>query len=427
VKDWRNGKGTTDDDMSAEIARVYSLYNSQETRAANIGPDALDSLPVSMAAPPPSIPAALPLLLHGADRINDTGQVCFEAVGDVGTGVTAIYDFDPLSCRYRDAEAVSRDARHTTTNSVRKRLFRVFEQQQQGVIEDKKSGQLEGWRILSGPGIATVTWKGSTGNPYGAPRNGAALPYLLRKIARRRDLGDWLHNVAWPKVIVEQAIQALITLAAENPEIGLGKGEVGPDGVRGDLDPAEWAAMQQHKLREMLNRLTADDIWMIGEGKAYVINPSDISGLTDILKMERIEEIQSLNMLPSLVGVTDGGTQAYAEVQWLAQTQGLGLMSAYCAAGPIQIGNYHLRLLGEDMIVRAEFDDLPPIDPQKQAVARQTIVSVEEHLAAIGVNSPEDFALRVSGGGAADEPRLETYLSALASAVAQLPTDPPAV
>lgn len=408
VKDWRTGRGVIDVSGTAEIERVYSLYQAGDTRAQTNDVN----LPGGIVAPS-AIPAGLPMLLHAADRLNDTGQVCFEATGDVGTGVTGIYDFDPLYCRYRDAKLSRPDARHAT--GERRKTIRVFEQQQDGAKPDARTGAVEGWRVLGGPGIASISWKGSTDNPYGGPRNGAALAYLLRKTARRRDLGDWLHNVAWPKVIIEQAVSAMFALVTEHPELLEGTAEDG-----GNLDASEWVAARVQEITANLTRLSSDSVWVIGEGKAYTVNPSDISGLTDVFKMERIEEIQSLNMLPSLVGVTDGGTQAYAEVQWLAEVQTLALLSAYSSAAPVQLGNYHFRLLGEDLVVRAEFDDLPPLAPQASAAARQTINAIEEHLAAIGVNSSEDLALRLSGTGANDPKRLEDYLQRLCQSLAQM-------
>lgn len=390
VKDWRTGRGTIDDDATAELERVLRLYQSQsaDSRLAAEG-----------MLVPGTIPSGLPLLLHAADRINDTGQACFEAIGDVGVGLTEIRDFDPLSCRYRDSEV--------TIQGGGKRTVRFFEQQQPDARRNERRGFVDGWQALLGPGICTVAWKAGTDNPYGVPRSGAALSYLLRKAARRRDLGDWLHNVAWPKVIVEQMVSALFNLVAANPELLQGSGEEGDD-----LSASEWVGQQVSMMQDKLLGMRADDIWTIGEGKAYSINPSGIQGLTDVLQMERLEEIQSLNVLPALVGVTDGGTQAYAEVQWLAQTESLSLLAAYAAAGPVAIGNYHFRLLGEDIVVRAEFDRLPPIDPQKAAEARQTITDIEEKLAIIGVNAEDDFALRVSESGAADPARLAGYLAA---------------
>ncbi len=421
VKDWRKGRGVIDDDGTAEVNRVFSLYQANETRPLQglQNSEATITLPGSPTAPS-AIPAALPLLLHSKERINDTGHVLFEATGELGLGVTGIYDFDSLNCRYRDAEINAPDRRYR--ENERKRTYRVLEHRDKDAKEDKRIGQVDGWRILSGPGIASVAWEASTDNPYGVPRDGAALAYLLRKSARRRDIGDWLHNIAFPKIIVEQAISLLMKLAGEHPEL-LRKA----DGT--SYESAEWVALQSERIRNKVNSLKNDDVWFLGEGKVYDINPSGINGLTEILTMERLEEIQSLNFLPALLGVTDGGTQAYSEVQWLAQTKGLSLLSAYCSAAPVHIGNYHFRLLGEDLVIRAEFDTLPPIDPQKTAEARKLVMEIEQHLAVIGVNSAKYFAQRMSGSGAVDLPRLEAYLKdalqRLTSAVAGSPVPTP--
>jgi hypothetical protein len=401
VKDWRKGRGEIDDDGTMELERVFGLYQTGATRSFVSG--ASIAAQMGSAIPTP-IPYALPMLLHASERLDDTGQVCFEATGDLGTGVTGIYDFDALSCRYRDGE------RRIQGGAMRG--VRFFEQQQRESRANERTGQVEGWRLLTGPGISSVSWKASSDNPYGTPAAGAALSYLLRKAARRRDLSDWLHAVAWPKVIVEQMVSALYRLAAEQPSLLVAADRDSSGNLR-DITPDEWVGKQVLAMQKSLASLKSDDVWMIGEGKAYGINPSGIQGLTDVLTMERLEEIQSYNLLPALVGVTDGGTQAYAEVQWLAQTQMLALHAAYAAAGPVAIGNYHFRLLGLDMIVRAEFDDLPPLDPQSIAEARKTIAALEEHLAAIGINGPDDYALRVSESGAADPERLAAYLTAL--------------
>ncbi len=397
IKDWEGGRGTVDDDATAELDRVLCLYQAGDLRASISD---VPSLPGIKVAPSP-VPAGLPMLLHSTDRLNDTGQVVYEATGDIGIGVTGIYDVDALRCRYRDAESRRDDGRHV--GGIRKKSFRVFEQENKDAKKNEATGAVDGWQILNSAGIVSVAWKASTDNPYGFPRNGAALAYLLRKVSRRRDLSDWLHGSALPRVIVEQLVKSLMEIASEYPELC-------KDLDGNSIQPGAWVALQQQISQQKMMAASTDRVQFMGEGRVYPVNPSNISGLTDVLQMERIEEIQSLNMLPSLVGVTDGGTQAYAEVQWLALTKGLGLLADYAAAPITQIGNYHFRLLGENLIVQMEYENLPPIDPDKKATADLTNMERLEHLAAIGVISPEYFARAQGYGGVVNIDRLKEHL-----------------
>lgn len=382
--------GVIDDDGTAEIGRLWARYATAQ------------AIGVSDEAEGDTTDQAR-LLLHIGQRINDTGQACLEGIpGRRGEGVAAIVDFDALTTRYRD------DARSGR---------RFWEQQ--GYSAERRSE----WYSLDSRTVVSASWRDSTDNPYGVARRAAALPYLLRKAARRADFADWFHAIAWPRVVVEVAISALFKIVAENPAL---LDTAGPDGER--LEPDQWVARQFAAIRSKLESMKADDFWTIGEGKAYAINPSDFGpGTVEMLKMERLEEIQALGMLPALVGVTDGGTQAYSEVQWIAETVALALYMGVCSRPLVKLANLHFRLMGQNLRARAEIAPLPPIDRQKAEAARQALIETETLLAVMGLNSPDDLAVRLTDSSAADPAALEKYIAARrATAAAPPPTPAPA-
>ena len=386
-KEGADGTRVEDVGGTAQLNRLWTLYAGGNT-------------PQSDAQSPLAITA---ILAHAALRLNDTGMFCFEAVpGKPGEGVTQILDFDPLTCRFRDDNDTG---------------ARLFEQQDNAfqAAGAKIPGAVDGWRPLIGPQIIRMPWWGSRNNPYGSPRYGAALGYLLAKVARNRQLRDWLSNAVWPKVVISQTVSALLKVVTDNPAMlqdpaTIQAAGLDPDLI-GQLRPDQWVALQFRALRDKLATAKSDDILFIAEGDVTDVNPSDISGASEVLRMTRMEEVQAMLTLPNLLGITDGGTQAYSEVQWLAVTEMLNFFRAFVAGGVAQLGTFHLRWLGSDLVCEPILEPIPPINRETVEKARAQFIQNEEKLARQGINSPDEYATAVSGSAPADPARLKDALA----------------
>jgi hypothetical protein len=288
------------------------------------------------------------------------------------------------------------DGRHTT-NGGRRPGTRVLEQYQ--------PGQNGGWKELDLSTVMAVAWKGSRDNPYGKPRKGAFLSEGLADIARRRSLRDWLHAAAWPRMAVYFAIEAVITYAEQHPEVLVGKGKNGAD-----LTPHEFARAEMDAFQNLLASLKSDDTLLLPgkDSKADILNASSIGGLADVLRMERIALAQSLDQFPGMLGYVEGGTQAYNEVQLKAQAQKYESLRAFINGGPVAIANLHLRLLGVDMICRAESKPILLSDLLAYYQAEGQRIQNAFNLLDRGVKSPEETAIELSGTGMYDESRAYT-------------------
>jgi hypothetical protein len=385
VKDYRQGKGVVDDEMTQVVSQLWKAY-------AKPVPDTPDA-PVLTA----EVNGLMMLQQTLLWQVDTAGMYCLEAVpgGKAGSsgsggGIADINDFAPLSVRWKLVEKP--DGRHTTRGGKRPPT-RVLEQYQPG-----KDG---GWKELDLSTVMAVAWKGSRDNPYGKPRKGAFLSEGLADIARRRSLRDWLHAAAWPRLAIGFPIEQVIQYAKDNPDVLVGKGKDGAD-----LTPYEFARAEMNAFQQTLSSMKSDDtLLMPGDADKEVLNASNISGLAEVLRMERIALAQSLDQFPGMLGYVEGGTQAYNEVQLKAQAQKYESLRAFINGGPVAIANLHLRLLGVDMICRAESKPILLSDLLAYYQAEGQRINNAFSLLDRGVTSPEETAIDLSGTGMYDESR----------------------
>ena len=305
-------------------------------------------------------------------------------------GISDIIDFDPLSVRFRDTDA-----------------GRLAEQR-------NPLGTDGGWQPLDLTTVRLGAWNGSREHPYGAPRLGTFLGVGLADVAEQRSLRDWLHAMAWPRLAFKFPIEQWVAYATAHPEVLEGLGEDG-----GDLTATEWAEREAFNMKAVCESLMSSDfIVMATGGEASALNPSAGTGLAELLTQRRLRVAQSLDHPPALIGITDGGTQAYATVQ-LRQ---YGAKMTGVAHDPDRavewIANLDLRARGVDMIARVEREEIVLTDALVDQQARQLYINNILTLLDRGVISPNEAANMLAGNDVYDTSRIYAPVFATSTKIA---------
>jgi hypothetical protein len=378
VKDYRGGKGQVDDGATALLDELWKRYDP----TALSRPNRTAGRP-SAASLAPDLAAGVSGLKHLRDTIgeqtNTAGMYCLEAVpGAPGEGVRTILDFDPLSTRFNDKDDGSRILEH---------------------FRRAKDGKDSGWFPLDTSTVLAMPWRGSRSNPYGQARYAAFLGEGLADIREKQALRDWLRAAAWPRVAYEIPVESIIAYAKDNPDVLVRK-----DGT--SMTTMEYVRMEMGAFIEQLENLASDDSVYMPEGaNANVLNAAGVGGLAEVLKLRRMDKIQALDQLPNLMGVTDGGTQAYATAQLMAQAFKLTGFRDHHDAGLVAIGNLHLRLLGIDMICRQDADPINLNDLLNYWKAERERNAVLFERMEKGMTTPEETAVALVGHGMMDPTR----------------------
>jgi hypothetical protein len=376
-----------ENDLSLAFApgdtHIVAVENVADKEANEEGTAILDSLWASLrpeAGELPGLQATLALWV----QVN--GLPCVEAVaGPRGAGLADVLDFSPYSVRYKDKPGGRR----------------VLQQKQ-------PEGPDNGWRDLPEETVLAKPWRGNRDNPYGRPRLGAFLSEGLTDIGEQMNLKDILRAIAWPHIAFEFPVVETVKFLAESPNALREMQEEGEV-----LTPYTGAMKILTRFLDMLPNLKADDtITLPGGAKANVINAgAGLPGLEGTLKMRRLRVCQSLLQPPNMLGITDGGTMAYSEVQWKQYVQGLEALRAFVNSILLWVANLHLRLLGLPLIARADTKPIDSGDRLKDAQADEKQRENTFALVRAGMKSIEDASYDLTGSAVVDEARAEAFFA----------------
>lgn len=296
------------------------------------------------------------------------GMTCIEGVPNKnGAGLETIVTFDPLSTRFRDLSDGSR----------------IFEQRQGGQ-----------WKELKLEQCFSFGYDSSSDNPYGRPLFSGALGEGLSDLERQKNSNDVLRTVVWPRLSVGFPHEAVMKLALENPSLTIGRG---PNGE--DLSPSQYAAQQFNAFQKMMMGLKADDIFIYPMGgQVDSINAAQgLDGIAKILEQKRIFLCQGLDTLPSLCGVTDGGTQAYSSVQWGVQVKKIEGFRSFVNGCICRVLDFMLRLLGLNVKSVAKTKPIRSSEQLADAQARQYEIANEQALIDMGFNDRDTACVELTG------------------------------
>jgi hypothetical protein len=309
------------------------------------------------------------------DMAATRGEVTVEAVpGPRGAGVGDIITFEPLSTRFRDT--------YDESAPFHGRL-----------LEQNQSGR---WKTLNRDLCFAVPLFGTRDNPYGRPLRAASLGELLRDLRTQHTLDDLLHAIVWPRLSVGFPFEETVQYAGEHPEVLIGAAADG-----GDLTPAEWAQQQFQALKDIMNNLVASDQFIMPKGAqpAVLSGAEGLRSLEGTLQMQRHRLVMALDQLPGMLGITDGGTQAYTVAQYKLMMKKLEFLRAYVNGVLLRLANLHLRLLGMPLTARADVEPMSSIDALTDQQARAAEIANELTLVSAGYLSDEDAAVNLTGSG----------------------------
>lgn len=310
------------------------------------------------------------------------GLACVEAVpGPRAQGLSDVLAFDPLSVRFRRG----RDREPPL----------VMQQYQIGMWEDLPPATVRGFAV-----------DGSRDNPYGRPLFSAVLTEALGDLSLQRSLRDVLHSVAWPRLSVGFDLEMLVTFANENFEqLGI----LPPGSAQqadGALTAVQWALAQYGELQALMETLKAADTFIFPKGsEVNALNPGSLQGTQGVLAMQRHRLVMAVDQPPNMLGITDGGTQAYASTQWKTFAAKLEWLRAFVNSILVWLANLHFRLLGEPLTARAETQPIRTEDVLVEQNARTADIRNERDLIAMGFTTAEEASVKLTGSGVADPER----------------------
>lgn len=313
------------------------------------------------------------------EQLSVAGLSCAEAVPAAnGSGLLDVATFSPLSVRFVDEAGIR-------------------------YLEQEQSGTEGGWRRLDPLTCFATPWRGSRDNPYGLPRYAAFLPEGLADTAENKDLRDVMHAVAWPHLTVEFPWAEMITFATEKAEeLLIGRGTDG-----GDLTALEWATTAYVAFKAKMATMRADDLLIMPNGAKASMLQADMDGIEEPLKLRRLRVILSLDQLPNLMGVTEGGTQAYAQEQSRVYYNKLESLRSKVNAILVKVANLHLRLLGLPLVARAKVEPIQTRDRLSVAQAREIEIRNAEALVNRGYLSDNEASMELTGSEPVDPARAQ--------------------
>jgi len=132
--------------------------------------------------------------------------------------------------------------------------------------------------------------------------------------------------------------------------------------------------------------------------------------LAGIWSMLRLRLTQGLKQMPSLMGVVEGSTETWSNVDWQIYAKGLESIVEKAAAPLVRCADLHLRLLG--MPIRAEVEIEPVRANQRLSDAQAEAIEIgnEARKRDEGWQSQETSAMAVTGSGPVGEGRVRVDL-----------------
>lgn len=239
-------------------------------------------------------------------------------------------------------------------------------------------------------------------NPAGVPWFGGALQELLKDLGQERNLTDILRGWAYAHTYFGFPVEETLELVRKNPKLLEGRG---PDGE--DITEEEYLDQEFAKFCDYLATINPDDPIVVPKGTEGKVLESGagISALDGMAKMRRHRIVMGLDQMPNRVGITEGGTQAYAKEQSRQDGRKLEFARWIINSGPVWLCQLHLRLQGKDLIARSATESIIPGERLTDANARKIEVDTDYVLVDRGAMDPEAVAMKHTGSGSHDPSR----------------------
>lgn len=325
-----------------------------------------------------------------------SGMACAEAVpGPRRAGVSSVHTFDPLTVVFKYDSATGQ--------------FLAYQMPAQAHLlpgETSAYAYAEGRKdVLLDPDTCFLTYlDGDSDNLYGTPLFAGALAEIIKDDIQEQNTSDIMAASAWPHTTWGFPFEETMQWAQEHPDALVGQGEDGED-----LTPYDYAWREFDTFCERLKCLRADDP-IVGpkgmEGKVLEAG-SGVQALEGVLKMRRHRLVVGLDQLPNMLGITEGGTQAYAKEQTRLQAKKLEAYRQVILRIVEKISALHLRLMGMQQRVRIETVAIMPGDRVAEATARQIEAATDHSMVEWGWLDNDEAAQKHTGSAAVKAPEGE--------------------
>ncbi len=260
-------------------------------------------------------------------------------------------------------------------------------------------------------------WASMDGFPddvYGRAPLAPALTATLECLAFMRDLLTAFHRVGLPRLDVSFDFEMWATLARD---------------VLGMTDAAgidKWVQGQFQKSQQLFNSLKQDDAFFhdtkssvgtVGSGDKW----PDVPGLWNIF---RHRLTQALKQNPVLMGVVEGSTETWSDVQWELYTEGLLSIVKKAVQPLVRVAQLHLRLLG--LPYTAEVDFLPVRSLQRLNEANAEAQEIANEQAKVQNNWQTNITAsqKVTGSAPPSPQQIADDVAPKAAAAPALPGSP---
>lgn len=320
-------------------------------------------------------------------------------------GVATVETFDPLSVRWRDTPD---HGRILEQEQVMASLSQILP----GAVYVGDLSQ-DGWRELPQETCFVSPFDGDTDNPYGTPVYSAFLAEGLADIRDWKNIGDVMHAIVYPRLFFAFPFEQIVQFAKDSKDTD---GDVltgaGPDG--GDLTATEYAFSVQEMFKQDIQGLSADSqLFGLKGGEVKPITLADgMRGLQVPLEMRRLRLAMSLQHPATMLGITQGGTQAYSGVEWKAYAKKLESIRGHVVEALVKIANLHLRYSGINAIAKAEVAKIQTSDKKADEEARGLAIGNERSLILMGFSTGDDASMALTGSKIADPERYAAWLAA---------------
>jgi len=245
-------------------------------------------------------------------------------------------------------------------------------------------------------------------DPYGRASFGPVIAEILGNLHVLQALRDCIDHTAWPRGVIEIDTSQLYDMAQR---LGYGDSKDNPAATKYVLDQFQAAVAG-------FNELKSDDWLFVGaNGKAQMMAGGSFAGLEGILDELRSRIVRGLKQLPIMMAYQEGSTEGHTSVQWQVYARRLEAIRAAVLAPILAAFNLHLRLMGLMFTAVAKYQPIRTTDALVEANTRAVTIKNLATECLLGVITPDQMSIELSGTGLVGECTREALLLVAAGKV----------
>lgn len=224
-------------------------------------------------------------------------------------------------------------------------------------------------------------------DPYGRAPFAPCLTVVLECLAFMRDMMLAFHRVGMPKTDVSLDYEGWARVAKDIVGFNTPK----------EID--DWVVQKQGEVITQFESLQADDTFFHGiNDKVNAFGVGDkMPDLPGIWAMIRLRLIQALKQMPSLMGVVEGSTETWSNVDFQIYAKGLESIVKKAATPLLKCANLHLQLLGMPLTAVAEYEPVRANQRLSDANAEAIEISNESRKRDEGWQTQDTASMAITG------------------------------